>query len=534
MTDELIQIAEESTRGSFFLAVGNLASTIIYAIGVFLIAGLLGPELYGVYTLCFAIPSIFLSLVNLGVNQGLTKFSSTLYARGQKGKLAKLVYHGIIFNSIVGLLFFLLCFIFSDSLAASVIARPEYGGYVRLASFVILFQALFNSANAVFVGFYKMEFNALNSVIAAVVKVVFSPLLIVVGLAVFGALTGLVVSYLAAAVFGIFVVYTKIYRLLDRRNVNGHFSESIKKLLKYGFPLYAATIVISFYSQFQNIILAIFTSDVEVGFFKAAQNFSTLIRVISVPVGLSVFPAFARLDGKSDRLKAFFSLSVKYTSLMLLPIVLLIVFFSREVVLLVYGSAYVSTPFYLILIVLEFLSVGLGSIILGSFFNGIGETKMAFKINLVSFATFLPIALLLTQPYGVYGLIISNLAASFVSTVYGAFMARTKFNAKPDWRITAKIYLASFASLAPLFILEIFPHSNVLLKVLLGVSVFVFLYLTLLPFLRILSWQELTDLERAIGKTKPLALITKLFFSYERILLGLLKRNLPPHEQTDI
>ena len=523
MTDELIHIAEESTRGSFFLAVGNFVSTVIYAIGVFVMAGLLGPELYGVYTLCFTVPS-FLFIVNIGVNQGLTKFSASLYAQGQTGKLAKLIYHGIIFNSIVGLFFFLLCFVFSDWLAAYVIARPEYGGYVRLASFIIFFQALFNSANAVFIGLYKMEFRALNSVIEAIVKTAISPFLIVVGLGVFGALTGLVASYLAAAVFGIFVVFMKIYRSLDTCNVNSHFSENIKKLLKYGSPLYAATIVVGFYSPLQNVMLAIFASDVEVGFFKAAKNFTTLISVISGSVAISVFPAFARLENKSDQLETFFSLCVKYTSLVLLPIVLLIIIFSREIVLIVYGSAYVSTAFYLILIALQFLLVGLGSIVLPSFFNGIGETKMTFKLNLVNFAAFLPIALLLTQLYGVYGLIISNLAAYSVSTVCGIFMAIRKFDAKPDWRVTAKIYIASFASLTPLFILEIFLHSNILLKVFLGSSVFVFLYLTLIPFLRILSWQELIDLERAIGKTKPLALIMKLFFSYERILLGLQKR----------
>lgn len=527
MADELIQIAEESTRGSFFLAVGSFVSTVISAIGVFLIAGLLGPELYGVYSLSFAVPALLLLLVNLGVNEGLTKFSASLYAKGQTGELAKLIYQGIVFNSIVGVFFFFVCFVFSDSLAAYVIARPDYGGYIRLASFIILFQALFSSANAVFTGFYKMEFSALNSVITALVKVVISPLLIILGLGVFGALTGLVASYLAAAVFGILVVFIKIHRSLGKYNVDVHFSENIKRLLQYGFPLYAATIIVGFYSQLQNVILALFTPNIEIGFFKAAQNFITLIRVISVSFSVSVFPAFARLDTKSERLKSLFSLSVKYTSLILLPAVLLIIIFSREIVLLVYGSAYVSASIYLVLTVLQFLLVGLGLIVLGSFFNGIGETKTNLKVSLVNFAAFIPLALLLTQPYGVYGLLISNLAAVLVSTVYAAFMAKRKFDAAPNWIITAKIYLASFASLAPLFILQSFLQLNILLKVFLGALVFIFLYLTLLPLLRILSRQELINLKRAMGKTKPLALITKPFFFYERILIAFLERSPP-------
>lgn len=523
MTGELIEIAEESTRGSFFLALGSFLSTVISAVGVFIIAGLLGPELYGVYTLCFTVPTILLLLVNLGVNQGLTKFSASLLAKGQTGKLAKLIHNGIIFNSIIGLIFFLLCFIFSDPLATYVIARPEYGSYVRVTSFIILFQSIFNSANAIFTGFYKMEFNALSSIIAAIVKVVISPLLIIVGLGVFGAITGSVVSYMAAAIFGISIFFIKIYQSLNKADTSSHFFDNIRKLLKYGLPLYAATIIVGFYSQLQNVILAFFTSDLEVGFFKAALNFTTLISVVSISVGTSIFPAFARLENKFDTLKAFFSICVKYTTLILLPVVLLIIFFSKEMVLLVYGAAYVSTASYLILLVLQFLLVGLGAFVFGSFFNGIGETKITLKIYLVNFAAFIPLAFLLTQPYGVYGLIISNLSAYFISTIYGAFVAKRRFDATPNWRNTAKIYLASFSSLAPLLFLNTFLSSNVLLKVILGASLFILLYLTLLPFLRIISRQELADLEKAIAKTKPLAITMKPLFSYERILLGMIK-----------
>jgi O-antigen/teichoic acid export membrane protein len=524
LTDEFIKAVEDSTRGSFFLSVGNFVSTVISAIGVFIIAGFLGPELYGVYNLCFTVPSILLLLVNLGVNEGLTKFSASLHAKGDSNKLASLIRHGIIFNFAVCLFFFLLCFVFSDFLAAYVIARPEYGGYVRVASFVILLQALFNSANAVLVGFYRMDFNALSLIIAAVVKIIVSPLLIILGLSVLGALTGLVVSYLVAAVFGIFVVYVKIYRLLDTKVNSNHFFENTRQLLKYGFPLYAAAIMVGFYSQFQNVILAFFTSDIEIGFFRAAQNFIALIGVISVSISTSVFPAFARLENKRDRLKEFFSLSIKYTSLILLPLILIIIIFSQEIVSFIYGPAYASTAYYLVLVVLQFLFVGIGSIILGSFFSGIGKTRINLQISLVNFVIFLPLGSVFTKSYGVYGLIISNLMASLVSSVYGAFLAKKRFSAEPDWTVTGKIYLASLISMVPTVVLEFFLFSNVLVKLVLGASVLLLLYLTLLPFLGILSLQELASLESHIKKTRPLAFIMKPVFLYELMLLGLLKK----------
>jgi O-antigen/teichoic acid export membrane protein len=524
LEDEPIQVAEESTRGSFFLTIGGLASTIISAIGVFIVTGLLGPDLYGVYTLSFTVPSIFLTLINLGINQGLTKYSASLYAKKEGRRLAKLVHHGIIFNIVIGLIFFLVCFIFSDLFATYIIAGPEYGGYVRFASMIIFFQTVANSANAVFVGFYRTEFSALNAIISAIVKISIAPLLIIAGFGVFGALIGLVASYFAGAVFGIVVVEFKIHKSLDKSGEADSFSDNVKMLLRYGFPLFAGTIVSGFYSQFQSIILANFTSTIEVGFFQAAQNFATFIRVISASVTTAVFPSFARLDNESDRLKAFFSLCVKYSSLLLLPIVLLIMIFSNEIVSIVYRSAFFSTPSYLVLIVTEFLFVGMGSVVLGSFFNGIGETKINFRTSLVNFAVFLPAAFLLTRSYAVYGLIAAYLMASLASAAYGVFIAKRRFDVAPDWRVMAKIYVAILISVHAVFVFEAIVPLSIFLRLLAGTLIFVLLYMTLLPVLRIVSGPELIELERAIGRTKAFAFIAKIFFFYERIILSLLEK----------
>ena len=526
LSDELIQLAEASTRGSFLLTVGNLASTVISALGVFIIAGLLQPELYGAYSLSLSIPAIFLLFVNMGVNEGLTWFSANLHSNGRTGELARLIRAGIVYNIIVGFFFFLLCFVFSDYLAAYMIARPEYGGYVRLASFSILFQVLFSSASAVFTGFYRMEFSALSSITAAILKILISPVLIVLGLGILGAIAGVVVSFSVASALGISIVFIKIYRKLRRTDLTSHFLADAKKLLKYGFPLYAATIISGLYLQLQSVILANFTSDIEVGFFRAALNFVALVQVFSIAFSLSVFPAFARLERRSDRLKSFFSSSVKYTSLILLPLVFIIMAFSREIVLIVYGPSYSSTPFYLILIMLQFLLAGLGGVVLASFFNGVGATGMNLRTSLIHIAVFIPLTLLLVNLYGVNGLIIGSLVATSCSTIYGVFAVYKTFGAKPEWGTIVKIYLASSISLALVLVFShLFAYSNAIFRLSVGASVFILIYLTLLPMLRILSLQDLSNLEQAMRKTKALAHIIKPVFSYERKLVRLVEKD---------
>jgi len=214
MNADLIEVAEDSVRGSFFLATGNIIATIISAITSLVVARLLGAELYGVYTVSMVAPSLLLLLISLGINQGLTRFSSSLRVKGEKTTLVKMLQVGLLLQTLLGIIIFSVSFLFSDYLATFIIARPDYAFYVRLASLSLLFQVLFSTAGAVFVGFDRTEYSALSSTVNAIIKALVSPLLILLGFSVIGAITGFVIGYLVAGVTAASLLLIKLYRLL--------------------------------------------------------------------------------------------------------------------------------------------------------------------------------------------------------------------------------------------------------------------------------------------------------------------------------
>jgi O-antigen/teichoic acid export membrane protein len=55
---ELSRIAEDSAKGGFSLVAGTFASTVIGAVVVIIMARLLGPAGYGVYTLSLVLPPL--------------------------------------------------------------------------------------------------------------------------------------------------------------------------------------------------------------------------------------------------------------------------------------------------------------------------------------------------------------------------------------------------------------------------------------------------------------------------------------------
>jgi len=87
VSNELVKITEDSARGGFFLFAGNALSLLTLAISSIIVARLLGPENYGLFSLSLVVPSILAGLMDLGVNPALTRFSAKLRIEG-KGQLA--------------------------------------------------------------------------------------------------------------------------------------------------------------------------------------------------------------------------------------------------------------------------------------------------------------------------------------------------------------------------------------------------------------------------------------------------------------
>jgi len=394
MSNDLAKVVEDSARGGFFLILGNVLATVISAMAVFIVARLLGPELYGLYALSLVIPSLLFLFVDFGISQGLIRFSASLRVKGETKRAAKMLRHGLLFKTLTGAITFTICLILSDYLARLILNRPDVGPYVKLASSAIIFHAVFTTTNSAFVGLDKAEYNALVHDTQALVKAVTSPLLVILGFSLLGAIMGYVISCIAASLLGVYILYLKLYRPLNPNGGdNGEgFVDSLKTLVGYGYPLYFSAILVGFIPQYKSIILALFTSDAEIGNFQAALNFATLISICSIPIATTLFPAFSKLESGGEEVKKFFKLSIKYTSLIILPITVVIILFSREIVHIIYGPNYQSAPHFLSLYVILYLLVGLGYVALGSFFNGIGETRITLRISLINFLPFITLA----------------------------------------------------------------------------------------------------------------------------------------------
>jgi O-antigen/teichoic acid export membrane protein len=518
MSNRLVEIAENSARGGFFLFSGNASSTIILAVGSIAIARLLGPEYYGIFSLSLVAPAILIGLIDLGVNSALTRYSAKLRAEGRADLVASVLKSGFLFKLLLGISTSALCYTFSDSLATYLINRPEMGFYVRFASILILFQTTFVTLNSAFIGLDRMRGNALLMNIQAIVKTALSPLLIVLGFSIIGAISGHVLSYAVAGGVGSLILFKYCKGLANSSNLN--FSGNLKTMLSYGLPLYFSGLLMLISGQFQTIILAHFTSNVEIGNFQVAGLLSTMVTLLTFPFTV-LFPAFAKLNPDEDEFKKLFKMAVKYTALLIVPASVAVAIMARDIVYLLYGSGYNLAPIFLSFYILIYAYAGLGYVVLEPMFDGIGETKTVFKYYLVNLCVFVPLAAVFTLFYGVLGLIGALLVSNLCSLVYGLFVAGRRFGVRPSIEESMKTYLAAGLSTVPTLVFLHFSPFNHFSNVLIGGSVYLLAYLTLTPLVGGVCKHDLENLKMIFSRVRFAWVIVKPLLGYEERLLKL-------------
>ena len=139
MSDRLAVLADESTRGGFSLFLGNTTAIFINALAAIVVARLLGPANYGLFSLSLVIPNLAVAVADLGLTPALTRYSAKLSSEQKRTELATMFRSVFLFKVAFAILAVAVIFVFSDGLAAFGLRRPDMNEDLRLASLLILF-----------------------------------------------------------------------------------------------------------------------------------------------------------------------------------------------------------------------------------------------------------------------------------------------------------------------------------------------------------------------------------------------------------
>jgi len=508
--EKALKMGKVSVTGSFQLFIGKAASTIILAVGSIILARLMTPAEYGLYTIAL-VPSMTISLFrDWGIGKAMAKYVSYYKAMGKDENIHDIITTGLIFRVTIGLVLSLLSLFLASFIATTVFNRPETTFLISIASIVILAESLLTAAQSNFTGFERMELTSFTLICHSIIKSTAAPLLVLVGYGALGAVLGYTLSFIVVGIIGITVLYFLLFKNLKKSSF--HLTDKIKilkKMLRYGVPLSLSSILGSFLYQFYAFFMAFHCNDIMIGNYQIAVNFAMFIAFFTYPIASVLFPAFSKLDPKRELqlLRTVFSSAVKYAALFLVPATMVTLVLSESVVGTVFGQKWVHAPLFLSLYVIQNLFVLIGGLIMHSFLEGVGETKILLKLSLLKLSLGIPLAFILIPTYGIVGVILGTFFAEIPNQFLGLRWLWKHYNTKPEFKISAKIFLAAaIATIATYLSLNLLVTAE-WIKLLIGGTLFLTVYILTAPIIGAISQKDIQTLRTMFS---DLGVISKL------------------------
>jgi O-antigen/teichoic acid export membrane protein len=529
-------IGKTSATGGFKLFIGVSISSVLTAVSLIVVLWLLSnPDDYGIITTAMIFPLMLSFFKDWGISSAMIKYIAQYKSEEKHSSIKNVMLSGAMFELAMGVLLTLISFFMAEYLAINVFMLPEVKPLIEVASLTILADTFLKISQSTFVGLEKMEYHSLTQILNSVMRFVLAPLLVWMGFSVMGAIQGQIVAQLTAGIVGL-IFFSKFFNNISKNATEKtELIKTLKVMLKYGLPLSVGIIVTGFLPQFYNTILTQSFEAVNragyttaLGNYQTAINFTVVITFFTIPISTVLFPAFSKIKGdyKKEVLNSVFQKSVKYSTLLTIPVVLMLMVLAEPLVFALLPE-YTDAPLFLTLQCVPFLYVGVGSMSLGNFFNGQGKTRTTMLLSLLTLISGLIVSILLIPEFGVIGLIFTNILSQFPKTVIGLWWINKQFQSKLDWMSTIKILLASCIAFAVTYLLLLQLNGfSYWIQLISGAIVFLGVYLVAAPLIRAVDKEDvesLRDMLSGLGPFSPifnlpLLVIEKLLdvFSFKR------------------
>lgn len=350
-----------------------------------IMARILLPELFGVYSLAISTILIFAAFSDLGINETIIRFVSRELGRANFTKANSYLRYLIKIKSIVTFLVAITLLVSAKLIAVNYYNKPIYLAllagsiYILFSGIMALLQSIFQSNNLFKPIFYR-------EVIFQSVRIALIPLLIILLLKysfnneiiVFWVIMGLAFTYLISGLS--LLIYKKIdFHSLIHQKIG---LSNLEKKQTNKFILFMSATVLSgvFFGYINIIMLGKFVSSEYIGFYNVAFTFiSSLISLITFSTAL--LPTFTSLNKK--RLEIFFKKSLKFSLLLSGLIMILILLFAPILVKIIFGAEYLPSAnllrFFLFLLI--FVPV---AAVYTVYFTAVGKPAIITKFLIIS------------------------------------------------------------------------------------------------------------------------------------------------------
>jgi len=408
-------------KNSIYQFLTTLTANLGSFLFMIILARILMPELFGLYSLALSTILLFVSFSNLGIGETLVRFVSKELGKGNKAKAKAYAIYLTKIKIFLTLIIAAILLILAKFIATTYYSKPIFLAlligplYLFFTGAIMFIQMYFQAANNFKVPFFKEVFSQ-------ALKLALVPLIVLYALKNFASIELRVLSVIASIVLVwiftliFFIILTR--KKLDYLSVKTSGLSSIekKRLRKFLLAMFAFVFSGVFFGYIDMIFLGHFVLSNFVGYYRVAFS---LVEVVGPVLALTtvLLPIFSRIKGK--RLERGFKKSVKVTLLMSSFLFLFVIIFASPIIRIVYGADYLTAVPILRLLVFLMLSLPL-MYLYGTYFISKGKPWVVTKlltistiINIILNYFFITWLINYSQLAAVYGICIATLISRY-------------------------------------------------------------------------------------------------------------------------
>ncbi|MDA9982870.1 flippase [Gammaproteobacteria bacterium] len=414
------------------IARGSISTFVIYLFNsgltfltAMILAKLLGAEQFGHYSFAIALSGMLAIPAGMGFKNYLVKEIAILNAEKCWNRFKGLCIFSLFAVLLVGVIVSVLIYYgvqypFS-SLPTNTISAVEIGIWIVVPSVLIgtsegILRGLHRSTLAQFAEFLVRPIVFLLFVLC---------LWLFFDLAEITAIHAVALN-LATAVISAFVALTIVYNTVPKRALNSLASYEYKHWMKEAGPFLSLTVVSVLLAQMDVIMLGFLSTAEQTGQYRISSRVASLTILPLIAISFPLLPRIAHLFTTNNRIEVqtLLSKASRFSVLLGTPIAIVLIF-SGEHVLTLFGPDFVTASLSLAILSLGFLS----RLVIGpadSVLNMTGYAYASLKIGMIAVMLNFILNLLLIPKYGSVGAAFAFSIGISVSTVIAMKMLRRK------------------------------------------------------------------------------------------------------------
>ena len=397
-------------RKTATLQAGSFGGTIVQAVIGIVIARLLQPELFGVYSLAIGMASMTSLILGMGIQEAVSSLLGRAYAKGDKAEVENIL--GFMLKiTFWAALAVILVSVFLPSIADRLYGDSLIGIYAAIVVVAAIFSSfLFTLDYSAFQVAGRVKSLAVLLLSDQSLRYVLSLIFVVLGFGVLGAvggqLTGAVIIFILSAI--LFSKFSKSEPLFPGLSRLIYIAKDVNLKKYFGFTFWVALDrnMGNVYMALPVILTGIYTTTAEVSFFKLAFGYMNIVLSLLGPISVLLNVEFPKIqiENREQLYKNFKKISLYSLALSVIMSVGAAIV-SPVAFKILYGESYLLSIKYIFGLIIygSLFGIGVG---LGPMWRAINKVKVSILINSVILGAGIPSGLWLIKSHGLWGAVI--------------------------------------------------------------------------------------------------------------------------------